>query len=273
MSQTILGMDKGVVREWTFPDHDAEVIPGVKWGYADSVFSPAYWAHQLELASERFVQHCFLTGETLFEETVFCLLGGHGISYELNLAAFEHLRGTRLLAGDEVEVREIADALRQPLRFGARTVKYRFPNKRAEFIHAAHAAFATSQPPGDAIALRSWLVRLPGIGPKTASWIVRNWLDSDNVAIIDVHLHRAGVLAGLFDAGDRVERDYYRMERRFLAFAAALGVRPSALDGLIWAQMRQMPVVVSCALDETGSVQATQATPPRRQSNSRHLAI
>lgn len=80
---------------------------------------------------------------------------------------------------------------------------------------------------------------LDGIGPKTASWIVRNWLDSDEVAIIDIHIHRVGILTGVFGPDQIVARDYMEMELQFLAFSTAIGARSSALDALIWSQMRQ----------------------------------
>lgn len=250
MGQVVTAMDNDEVREWIFPAASQEVVPGVCWGHADSVFSPAYWALQLQLVQDQYPRHCFLTGETLLEETVFCLLGGHGISYELNRAAFEHLRRSRMLDQSTANVSEIAACLAQPLSVDGRTIKYRYPNRRAEFIAHAHAAFGESQPPDDAAELRLWLMALPGIGPKTASWIVRNWLDSDDVAIIDIHIHRAGLLAGIFSFAEKVERHYFPMEEKFLKFATALGVRPSSLDGLMWAQMRAMPTVVEMGLSD-----------------------
>lgn len=81
---------------------------------------------------------------------------------------------------------------------------------------------------------RDDLMRIPGIGPKTASWITRNWLGSDDVAILDIHIIRAGLLIGLFDRGQTVPRDYSAMEERFLSFARALNVRPSLLDAVMW---------------------------------------
>jgi endonuclease III len=44
---------------------------------------------------------------------------------------------------------------------------------------------------------------LPGIGPKTASWIARNWLDADDVAILDIHIMRVGQVIGLFPLSKR----------------------------------------------------------------------
>ncbi|MGY3221470.1 thermostable 8-oxoguanine DNA glycosylase [Bradyrhizobium sp. USDA 4512] len=83
-------------------------------------------------------------------------------------------------------------------------------------------------------------MKIPGVGPKTASWITRNWLGSDEVAILDIHIIRAGVLIGLFGRQQSVPRDYDVMEARFLAFAAALNVRPSLLDAVMWREMRKL---------------------------------
>ena len=55
---------------------------------------------------------------------------------------------------------------------------------------------------------------LPGIGPKTASWIVRNWMNSDAVAILDIHIVRAGMLMNLYCQGGRVERHYLEIEAK-----------------------------------------------------------
>jgi thermostable 8-oxoguanine DNA glycosylase len=105
--------------------------------------------------------------------------------------------------------------------------------------------------------LREWLFGFDGIGMKTASWITRNHFGSDNVAILDIHVFRAGVLARLFDASDSVARHYRRLEARFLEFAKGLGVRASILDALIWAEMRQMaPLALEC-------LDATPAAPSR----------
>ena len=62
-------------------------------------------------------------------------------------------------------------------------------------------------------------------------------LDADDVAILDIHILRAGVLAGFFDAELTVERHYRELEDQFLAFSAGLGVRASELDALMWYEM------------------------------------
>ncbi len=97
----------------------------------------------------------------------------------------------------------------------------------------------------DALALRAWLMTHRGIGYKTASWIARNRVADAPVAVLDVHVIRAGTRIGLFSPSDAVPRDYLKMERQFVDFAAALEARTAELDVLIWAQMRY---AVSCGL-------------------------
>jgi thermostable 8-oxoguanine DNA glycosylase len=88
------------------------------------------------------------------------------------------------------------------------------------------------------IALRDQLMNITGVGYKIASWVARNVLDSDEIAILDIHLLRAGRLCGLFSPEHRVERHYKEMEARFILFSERLELRPAALDCLIWEDMR-----------------------------------
>ena len=96
--------------------------------------------------------------------------------------------------------------------------------------------------------MRFYLMRLPGVGPKTASWIVRNWLNSNEVAILDIHVIRAGQLMNLFTTSERVEAQYFEMEQRFLDLAEAIDVPAADLDALIWSEMRRTPRLVAKAL-------------------------
>jgi N-glycosylase/DNA lyase len=76
-----------------------------------------------------------------------------------------------------------------------------------------------------------------GIGLKTASWITRNWRDSDRVAVIDIHIQRAGQHIGLFK-NESPSKNYFEMEQRFLVFADILGARASELDTIMWSHMK-----------------------------------
>jgi thermostable 8-oxoguanine DNA glycosylase len=86
--------------------------------------------------------------------------------------------------------------------------------------------------------LRNTLQSLDGVGPKTAAWVIRNLLGSDNVAILDIHVVRVCQLIGLFPAGTRLPRDYQLLERLFLSFAQKIGARPSLLDEAMWSEAR-----------------------------------
>ena len=88
-------------------------------------------------------------------------------------------------------------------------------------------------------------MKINGVGPKTASWIVRNLTGSDEVAILDIHIIRACRLMSLFPREVRLPRDYGPLEERFLKFAEGLGVGAAVLDALIWTKMREMPRLVA----------------------------
>jgi thermostable 8-oxoguanine DNA glycosylase len=90
----------------------------------------------------------------------------------------------------------------------------------------------------DDVGLREALVRMPGIGRKTASWIVRNRRNSSAVAVLDVHVLRAGRLLGLFRQNETPERHYLSLEERFVDLASELEVPAWLLDAVIWQHMR-----------------------------------
>jgi thermostable 8-oxoguanine DNA glycosylase len=67
---------------------------------------------------------------------------------------------------------------------------------------------------------------------------VRNRRRSDQVAVLDVHIVRAGRYIGLFAPTMDPARHYRLMERRFISLARALGVRAADLDSAMWQVMR-----------------------------------
>lgn len=219
---------------------DAEVVPGVKWGRPEWVPSAAYWAVMSEIADESDDYVC--TDVTLKEQVGFCLLGGFGITAEMNHAIFDRLHTQGIFDhGYLPEAEEIERLLRDPVQVDGRPRRYRFPHQRA--VRIASAMRVTEENPPSTKQpkqFRDDLMKIPGIGPKTASWITRNWLGSDEVAILDIHIIRAGILIGLFDRRQKVPRDYSAMEERFLSFARALNVRPSLLDAVMWREMRKL---------------------------------
>jgi thermostable 8-oxoguanine DNA glycosylase len=221
------------------PSANDEIMPDIKWGFFYDFFTPAFWASRMWLHRDQ-NRSIYKIGSTLIEEVAACLLGGHGMKSEVALAAYYRVRDMGLLEDADTKEKEFRRALEIPLEIGGRKIRYRYPNQKSRYLHQALSHLRTMTPSGDPRDLRNWLMTLPGIGPKTASWITRNWLDSDEVAIIDIHIHRAGILCGLFPRTSNISTDYFHLEERFLRFAEALGGSAAVLDTIVWRYMKEL---------------------------------
>jgi thermostable 8-oxoguanine DNA glycosylase len=171
---------------------------------------------------------------------------------EIALAAFRQIKNEGLLAlsaAKRTSEIELAKVLSNPLPYKNGYAFYRFPRWKASILAPVLRALAVSRPRiNDHRGFRDWFLQFRGIGPKTASWITRNWLQSDSVAILDVHICRAGMLAGVFSIRDKPASRYFEMERRFLEFSKGLGVCAGLLDSIIWQHMRICPGIVASML-------------------------
>lgn len=234
------------------PSASAQVMAGVRWGAYDVVLTPAYWRYQVWLCDVADgAPPTYALGRTLTEEVAACLLGGYGIPAEVGLAALARLQALGLLSGRGPcpSHDDFMEALRAPLIINGRPVRYRFIGQKSRYLSQAlprlvDAPVPKERDPADTKtaaahrSFREWLCTLPGVGYKTASWVTRNWLASDAVAIIDIHLYRACVLANVFESTADITRDYVHLEQRFLRFATALGTSAARLDAVIWRDMR-----------------------------------
>ena len=241
MKQEALGIISGKVESLLLPAAADQLLPGVYWGHIDEVFSPAYWAVQAWLDAD-IQRYCvYRLGTTLQEEVCACRMGGYGIPSEVGLAAYQAIRKEGILSEEHPTEESIRAILGSPLNVGERKVRYRFAAQKAKYLAKALHALSRETPSADCHKqFRNWLKEnLPGVGLKTASWITRNYLDSDEVAILDIHILRAGRYVGLYGVDDCVEKGYLCMEDRFLKFARALQVRPAILDTLMWRQMKE----------------------------------
>lgn len=244
------------------PPAEVNVVRGVAWGRHDEIGSPAYWAAQSWMWGLDEPDH-YRLGRTLGEELLACMLGGYGIPAEVGLAAYDRLRpstagGAERLCDEAYVHRELS----RPLHVCGRDVRYRFANQKARYVSAAFRELGDDEDGLADRALRDRLVSLPGVGAKTASWVVRNLRGSDEVAILDIHLLRAGRMLGIFDDELTVDRHYPQLEAAFLRFAAAIGARASILDSVIWMTMRRLPRPVLSGMlagARAGAVQTTYA--------------
>ena len=232
------------------PAPETEVMPGVHWGRVEAFPSPAYWTYQVIARRIEARSINYRLGRTLREEVGACLLGGHGIPARIGLLAFEHLKAKGAFETSSPDEATLRDWLSEPIEVDSKRIHYRFAAQKARYLAAAlQRLTADRSPQSSGRELRDWLLSIPGIGYKTASWIARNWLNADDVAILDIHILRAGVLAKFLDAELTVERHYLELEQQFLAFSKALGVRASELDAVIWWEMMASPRTVATVLE------------------------
>jgi thermostable 8-oxoguanine DNA glycosylase len=139
----------------------------------------------------------------------------------------------------KVSQASLLENLSTPFNLEGRYIKYRFPNQKAKYLFEFLNRDDLNQiPQNEDLKLREWLLTVNGIGMKTASWITRNWLCSDRVAILDIHIYRAGLIAGFFPKNLSIEKDYKILEEKYLEFSNALDVSAANLDSLIWLQFK-----------------------------------
>jgi thermostable 8-oxoguanine DNA glycosylase len=241
-TQRISALVDGMLTVLELPPADATVEGmDIEWGDAALPMTPAYWATQTWMWGLDAPDH-FRLGRTLAEELLACMLGGHGIPAEVGLAAYHRLREAMHASPDVLCDHEIVHALlAEPLVIGGRTVRYRFAAQKAKYITAAFRQLPDIDASVDDRILRDSLMQLRGVGPKTASWVLRNLRGSDDVAILDIHILRAGAMLGMFEKHHRVERHYREMEEAYLRFSDAISAKASILDSVIWMTMRQLP--------------------------------
>lgn len=245
MTQTAVLFSKVGALKVELPSAGIELMPGVRWGAIDAFPTPAYWVFQALNRRLSAQPMRYRLGKSLAEEVGACLLGGHGIPAEVGLAAYGRLCLMDAFNPKHIPtVESVLSWLAEPLEVAGRPVRYRFAAQKSRYLAACLPVVHNAPSFRSGRQLRDWLLALPGIGPKTASWIARNWMDADDVAILDVHMLRFGQAIGLFDASMKVEKDYLELESIFLEFSSRVDVRPSELDAIIWHEMANSPWAV-----------------------------
>ena len=211
-------------------------LSDIDWEEAGRLYTKSYWEVQYYLAKHE--SYSYKLGTNLLEEIVACLLGGYGLKAEMGLLAFHRMRNLRLIR-QNVSLSEIESAICRPFNLNGKKVHYRFPHQKAKYIYS----FLQREDIDEfenmyGCALRNKLMSVNGIGPKTASWIARNFGNCEDVAIVDIHIYRAGRLAGFIDRNWDIQRDYFKIEESFLDFCNSINASPSKMDSIIWNQMK-----------------------------------
>lgn len=200
---------------------------------------------------ERVREEARCAGNDIQRELLFCLLGGHGVTFELAHSATRVLTPLDVFSPHwDLEALEVAarEELEQP-KFEPRRIdgsyrKYRYPHRKAQLIARAAGWLRNNSPLRDVLVAiddeqvrRQRLCECPGVGLKTASWLLRNIGLADQLAVIDVHVLRA--LADSGRVGDvHLPRDYVLVEQQFLDWCTELGASPAAFDLLLWEWQR-----------------------------------
>jgi len=60
------------------------------------------------------------------------------------------------------------------------------------------------------------------------------------VAVIDIHIRRAGIAAGFFVLDWKLPKDYRRFEQALCAVARIGGVSAATLDAVMWRELRRL---------------------------------
>lgn len=206
---------------------------------------------RLSAGYERRVRRRPASEMALRQELVFCLLGGHGVTYELARSAtdvvmalcpFESFwREDNLAHAVENELRMPKF---DPRRGDGSLRRYRYPRRKAALMTAAvgwvdqEGGLREQLLRRDAeVERRRWLCSCPGIGPKSASWLLRNCGVAHELAILDVHILRAMRQAGRLGEVT-LPRDYAIVESNFRRWCGELGASVSALDLFLWEWQR-----------------------------------
>lgn len=185
------------------------------------------------------------------DELLFCLLGGHGVTFELARSAAEVLAPLNVFSAEwetaELEARirtELEAAQFEPRRLDGSLRRYRYPARKALLIAQAagwvsmrHTLEEHLVELSDEGARREFLCECPGIGMKTASWLLRNVGLGEALAVVDIHVLRALSAAGRITEA-KLPRDYHVVEQHFLAWCDELNAPPAAFDLMVWEWQR-----------------------------------
>lgn len=228
--------------------HENELInKNISWGKIEAFFTPAFWYTQtiMHEKEKSAMLNYKISNGALLEETLACLIGGYGIPSEIGNAKFAQLQPFINKIYNSPNLDEITELMQQPMKMNNKNLHYRFAKQKAKYIYNTLVFFQNfDEKQYSDIELRNELIKINGIGPKTASWIVRNYRRSDHIAIIDIHLHRAGILAGFFDLKDNINKDYLKMEQKFLNFCSKINLSAAKLDAVIWRIMKSLNSIV-----------------------------
>ncbi|OWQ91590.1 hypothetical protein CDN99_10660 [Roseateles aquatilis] len=272
MTQIVAIVTRTGTLQRELPNPDQELLTGVRWGALDEFPTPAYWTRQA-LAHRLAHSAAVASGRTLAEEVGASLLGGPGIPAAVGLAAFARVRERGAFVQPGVDAAALSAWLSEPLDINGRPLLFRFAAQKAGQLAAVMPALLSAPDFDSGQEWRNWLMTLPGLGPKTASGIVRNWSAADDVAILDTHLLRVGQVIRLFSRKLSVERHYLEAEAAFLRLCAAMDVRPFEVEAVIAQEMSRSPETARFLVDHLKATEPAARPAARRMREPEQISL
>ena len=206
------------------------------------------WRIVADLYCAAIEPHGYPASLELEAELLFCILGGFGVTYEHGRSATAIISGLDPFS-DDWRDDELFDAVAltlmqpqfEPPRRDGSLRRYRFPRHKASTIVSARRWLRGNTTLGKRLHTmdsgkerRDLLSDCPGVGLKTASWMLRNLGLGAELAIIDIHVLRALSDSGRVSETARLPRDYELAENAFLEWCDELGAPPAAFDLFVW---------------------------------------
>ena len=168
--------------------------------------------------------------ESIFEELVYCILTAKSSARAADRAIKSLKEKCLLLHGSAEEVEQLLVGVLYAKVKAKRIVKAR------TFFSTRNGIAIKSRLPADPHEARAFLAdNVEGIGYKEASHFLRN-IGYDGLAILDRHvlrgLHELGVIGDM--PKSITKRRYLEIEKAYLNFARKIGIKPEALDLVLW---------------------------------------
>lgn len=171
--------------------------------------------------------------EVILSELFFCILTPQSKATTCWGAVEELTCRDLLLQGTYEEILDVVGVV----RFKYRKAGYMI-EAREKFIKNGHISLVeVLEGLKDPISAREWLVKeIKGYGYKEASHFLRNIGLGEDLTILDRHILKNLVRAGVIDGipSSMTEKNYLKIEEKMRAYSNMIGIPLSHLDLLLW---------------------------------------
>ncbi len=189
--------------------------------------------------------------DLLIDEFFFIVLGGFGISYELNKSGLEVIKNKGLIEQkfyyNNMESKttcllkkEFCEKQFEPITNKKEYRKYRFTNSKPSIIYSAGNWLLSEynwnlvKLLNDEVNIRNILCSCPGVGMKSASWFLRNSGYNVDYAVLDVHILRFVSKIGIEVPKVLTEKAYIQIEEKLREICDKIDVSLGKMDYLLW---------------------------------------